>query len=71
MSEEEIILDSILNKLSQQVGKLNRYENLLRQLVETNPSPTFAQKIKIAEEVLNGPWLGVLGAMAEEKIHNS
>ena len=59
------VLSDLEQKLNSQLGKKLRYLNLIKERFGNNASET--DKISVAMEVLNGPWLGVLGALAESK----
>jgi hypothetical protein len=63
MSNLETLL-KLEDELGLQIGKKLRYQNLLHERFGSD-KPTTEQRIAVAEEVLNGPWLGVLGAQAE------
>jgi hypothetical protein len=57
---------SLEDKLETQVGKKLRYDNLVwERYTSLGQTATTEQKIAIAEEVLDGAWLGTLGAQAE------
>jgi len=59
-------LAKLEGQLIAQVGKRQRYENLiLERYTFQDKEASIDELCAVAEEVLNGPWLGVLGAQAE------